>query len=85
MKQINQNKQRKRSNYEQLRKIQEQYGRGSNIHYIGGDFNVRLIHNVPSEEHIIGPFIHTSEDATLDNLSEEQKENSDMFMEFCTV
>ena len=45
------------------------------------------MHSVPAEEHIIGPLVHTSEDATLDLLdllSEEQEENRCMFMEFCT-
>jgi len=59
--------------YDKLRKINEKYGKGPDIHYIGGDFNVRLIHSVPAEEHILGPFIHTHENATLDCLTEQQK------------
>ena len=74
----------KQKYYDNLRKIHEKYGRGPDIHYLGGDFNVRLILRTPAEENIIGPFIHTKEDATLDNLTEQQKENRDFFMEFCT-
>jgi len=69
--------------YDELRQIHQKYGRSADIHYIGGDFNVRLIHSVRAEQ-ILGPFIHTTEDATLDILSEQQKENRDLFMEFCT-
>ena len=70
--------------YQKLREIDDMYGKSPDIHYIGGDFNARLVLRVPIEETILGPYIFTKEDATLDVLNEQQKENRDLFVDFCT-
>ena len=52
--------------------------------FIGGDFNARLLHSTPAEEEFMGTHIFNLNEATLDSLSEGQKDNRDRFVQMCT-
>ena len=61
--------------YVNLENIHRHFGQGQNIHFIGGDFNARLIERAPAEEDLIGPFIFNPASDDLNILSEGQLDN----------
>ena len=63
--------------------MRKQYGKGQNVHFLLGDFNARIIERFDVEKTIIGPHIFTEEGASIDNLTEGQRNNRERFVEFC--
>ena len=47
----------KKSYYENLHKTHATHGKQSNVHFIAGDFNARILERGEAEEDIIGPHI----------------------------
>ena len=64
--------------YDQLRKFADQFGK-QHVHLMLGDFNARLIENLPNENSHIGQHILTAEGASIEHtLSLGQKQNREM-------
>jgi len=73
----------KRSFYDKLKTAHEKYSAKANIHYIIGDFNTKILTRVPAEETTVGPHIYNPLNLEIDSLSNGQKENRELLMEFC--
>jgi hypothetical protein len=74
--------QRKSSHYELL----SQHLRKCSNHEINmvlGDFNARLSEQLPEEAHVIGKHIYRTSTSTLEDLSEQQRQNRQLFVDFC--
>ena len=54
------------------------------INIILGDFNARLMEQLPEERQIIGKHIYRQASSSSDDLSEQQRENRQLFTDFCT-
>ena len=48
-----------------------------------GDFNARLMEQLPEETHVIGKHIYRHPTSTIEELSEQQRQNRQLFSEFC--
>ena len=59
------------------------FAQGQNIHFIGGDFNARIIERAPAVEYLFGPFVFNPTEDDLNILSEGQLNNRERFVEFC--
>ena len=53
------------------------------INLIVGDFNARLMEQLPQESSVIGKHICRNDSSNIQDLSEQQRQNRDLFAEFC--
>ena len=53
------------------------------INIVLGDFNARLSEQLPEETHVIGKHIYRTSTSTLEDLSEQQRQNRQLFVDFC--
>ena len=53
------------------------------INIILGDFNARLMEQLPHEIDIFGSYIFREDNSTIEQLSEQQQENRQYFAELC--
>ena len=53
------------------------------LHLVVGDFNARLLERLPEESHIVGRHIYRHNTSSVDDLSEQQKQNRHLFADFC--
>ena len=53
------------------------------INIVVGDFNARLMEQLPEERHVIGEHIYRHPSSSVDDLNEKQRENRQLFTEFC--
>ena len=73
--------QEKHKHYTTLREIANAHGK-HNIHVIVGDFNARLITQLPEESGFVGPHVFNPEGKRLSDLPAKQMENRELFVEF---
>ncbi len=53
------------------------------INIVLGDFNARLMEQLPEETHVIGKHIYRHPTSTIEELSAQQRQNRQLFSEFC--
>ena len=53
------------------------------VNFLLGDFNARLLEQLPQECTIIGKHIYRTPTSTIQDLSEQQRQNRHLFTEFC--
>ncbi len=69
--------------YDKIEEINDKYSYGPNTHFIGGDFNARIIERAPAEETLIGPHVFNPSSETINVLSDEQQNSRERFIAFC--
>ena len=53
------------------------------VNFLLGDFNARLLEQLPQECTIIGKHMYRTPTSTIQDLSEQQQQNRELFTEFC--
>lgn len=74
--------QQKTKHYEELA-LQLSKLKKHEINIILGDFNARLMEQLPEESQVIGKHIYRQASSSIADLSESQRENRQLFSEFC--
>ena len=74
--------QNKTQHYELLTQYMSKW-KNHEINIVLGDFNARLMEQLPEETHVIGKHIYRHPTSTIEDLSEQQQQNRQLFIDFC--
>lgn len=68
--------------YEQLQRIRDENKSANHINYMLGDFNAQIVQTINKESDLIGTHIFNCDDKTINDLSEDQRDNRQRFIHY---